>query len=591
MKREYVDGFEFYKIFISGAKSVIRNKIHLNNINVFPVPDGDTGSNMEATLNSLINFTNVSFSFEETSKSMANATMLGARGNSGIIFAQYIKGIAEAANGYQTIHFKEFIDLNFYAAQKLIHAISKPVEGTIITVIRNWAEYLKTNKNSISSFEELFLNSIDTAENSLSKTTEQLDVLKKYNVVDSGAKGFVYFLEGIKRYILDDDTSEDLNLFSDNINLNIIEIDNLDENLEYRYCCECVILNSNYQKKELMEAISPFGENLICIENDNKIKVHMHTNTPYKLFEKLYEFGTISIPKIDDMLIQSNMIKDKSDIAIVTDSIADIPQEILDKYNVYTINLNIQIGESQFVDKIGISREMVYNYMNSETYPTSSAVNQMQIEIILKRILQNYKNIIVITVSSKLSGMYNLLSNVVENLNYDGNIEIIDSKLNSVAQGLLVYKAIELLSQGKDFETIIEQIKLNISKLEIYVALNTIKNVMKSGRVDKRLVKLASNAHIKLSISLDREGNGTVFGWGTSYGRIVQKILNISKTKKINNEVLQYAISYSGKCKKAVIFAEKLEMLIGFPPLFITEISSVTALHVGEDAVAVSFLE
>lgn len=591
MKREYVDGFEFYKIFISGAKSVIRNKIHLNNINVFPVPDGDTGSNMEATLNSLINFTNVSFSFEETSKSMANATMLGARGNSGIIFAQYIKGIAEAANGYQTIHFKEFIDLNFYAAQKLINAISKPVEGTIITVIRSWAEYLKTNKNSISSFEELFLNSIDTAENSLSKTTEQLEVLKKYNVVDSGAKGFVYFLEGIRRYILDDDISEDLNLFSDNINLNIIEIDNLDENLEYRYCCECVILNSNYQKKELMEAISTFGENLICIENDNKIKVHMHTNTPYKLFEKLYEFGTISIPKIDDMLIQSNMIKDKSDIAIVTDSIADIPQEILDKYNVYTINLNIQIGESQFVDKIGISREMVYNYMNSETYPTSSAVNKMQIEIILKRILQNYKNIIVITVSSKLSGMYNLLSNVVENLNYDGNIEIIDSKLNSVAQGLLVYKAIELLSQGKDFETIIEQIKLNISKLEIYVALNTIKNVMKSGRVDKRLVKLASNAHIKLSISLDREGNGTVFGWGISYGRIVQKILNISKTKKINNEVLQYAISYSGKCKKAVIFAEKLEMLIGFPPLFITEISSVTALHVGEDAVAVSFLE
>lgn len=591
MKREYVDGFEFYKIFISGAKSVIRNKIHLNNINVFPVPDGDTGSNMEATLNSLINFTNVSFSFEETSKSMANATMLGARGNSGIIFAQYIKGIAEAANGYQTIHFKEFIDLNFYAAQKLINAISKPVEGTIITVIRSWAEYLKTNKNSISSFEELFLNSIDTAENSLSKTTEQLEVLKKYNVVDSGAKGFVYFLEGIRRYILDDDISEELNLFSDNINLNIIEIDNLDENLEYRYCCECVILNSNYQKKELMESISTFGENLICIENDNKIKVHMHTNTPYKLFEKLYEFGTISIPKIDDMLIQSNMIKDKSDIAIVTDSIADIPQEILDKYNVYTINLNIQIGESQFVDKIGISREMVYNYMNSETYPTSSAVNKMQIEIILKRILQNYKNIIVITVSSKLSGMYNLLSNVVENLNYDGNIEIIDSKLNSVAQGLLVYKAIELLSQGKDFETIIEQIKLNISKLEIYVALNTIKNVMKSGRVDKRLVKLASNAHIKLSISLDREGNGTVFGWGTSYGRIVQKILNIAKTKKINNEVLQYAISYSGKCKKAVIFAEKLEMLIGFPPLFITEISSVTALHVGEDAVAVSFLE
>lgn len=586
MSREYVNGIEFYKIFISGAKRVISNKAYLNKINVFPVADGDTGSNMEATLNSLINYTKVSSSFSETSNSMAEAAIIGARGNSGVIFAQYIKGIAESAKGYEKIHFKEFIELNMNSAQKLFEAISKPVEGTIVTVIRSWAEYLKANEKNIESFDEIFTSSLGVAEQTLLKTTEQLEVLKKNRVVDSGGKGFLYFLEGIRSYILNEEDApknNEIDLFE--------RLEHQNETSKYRYCCECMLLESNYFREDIMKNIETFGDSLICIENDDKRRVHIHTNTPQKLFEKLSEFGNISMPKIEDMMMQQKMISDKADTAIITDSIADIPQDILDKYNIYTLNLNIQAGKSQFIDKLGVSREKVYEFMKSNEYPTSSIPNYSQTELILKGIMQSYRNIIVITVSSKLSGVYDICKKVSNDIESECRIKVIDSKLNSSAQGLLVYRAGQMLSEGKDFETLVDNIKLDIPKIEIYVALNTLKNVIKSGRVDRKSIKIASNTNLKAAISLDKDGNGTACFVSPSHSGLLNKILNLAKRRKKNNELSQYSISYSGNCKYAVEFAEKLELALGFPPLFIAEVSSVTALHVGENAVGVSFIE
>ncbi len=148
-----------------------------------------------------------------------------------------------------------------------------------------------------------------------------------------------------------------------------------------------------------------------------------------------------------------------------------------------------------------------------------------------------------------------------------------------------------MLSEGKDFETLVDNIKLDIPKIEIYVALNTLKNVIKSGRVDRKSIKIASNTNLKAAISLDKDGNGTACFVSPSHSGLLNKILNLAKRRKKNNELSQYSISYSGNCKYAVEFAEKLELALGFPPLFIAEVSSVTALHVGENAVGVSFIE
>lgn len=590
MGTEYINGVEFYKIFTFGAKKVISNKDYLNRINVFPVADGDTGNNLETTLRSVLEFTQVSSSFSDTSISMANSMLLGARGNSGVIFAQYIKGIADASIGKDRIHCKEFINLNVISAQKILEAIAKPVEGTIITVIRSWAHYLKLNENHIESFEELFDNSVDAAKLALAKTTYQIPVLKKYNLVDSGGKGFVYFLEGIRNYIISEEIENDI--LNEEIEIfDFKKSNHPQEDSKYRYCCECILLDSNYFKEDIIREIESFGDSIICIESDDRRHIHIHTNSPQRLFERLLDFGNISRPKIEDMLMQQKILKDRFETAILTDSIADLPQDMKDKYHIHTINLNIQVGQSQFIDKLGITREKVYEYMKSSQYPSSSMPNEQQMLEILDNLSKQYKNIVVITVSSKLSGSYDCIKSVVSKMEKSRNIKVIDSKLNSAAQGMLVYRSAKRIIEGSDFDTLVDNIKIDLKKIEIYVALNTLKNVVKSGRVDKKSIKLASNANLKAAISLDSQGNGIAPFVSPSHNSLLNKILNIVKVKKYNNEIGQYAISYSGNCRHAVDFAEKLEALLGFPPLFITEISSVTALHVGEGAVGVTFLE
>lgn len=218
-------------------------------------------------------------------------------------------------------------------------------------------------------------------------------------------------------------------------------------------------------------------------------------------------------------------------------------------------------------------------------------MNEKQIMERLEALSKLYKNLIVITVSAKMSGVYDVIKSSVAKLNSNCNVKVIDSRLNSAAQGVLVYRAAKRIFDGNDFETVIDNIKIDSKKIEIYVALNTLKNVVRSGRVDKKSIKLASNANLKAAISIDGEGNGISTFVSPSHNSLLNKILNIAKVKKYNNEIAEYAISYSGNCKHAVDFAEKLEALLGFPPLFIAEVSSVTALHVGEGAVGVTFSE
>lgn len=187
---------------------------------------------------------------------------------------EYINGIAEGSKGKENIHFKEFINLNLIAAQKILEAIAKPIEGTIITVIRSWAQYLKSNENNIESFEELFEDS----------------------------------LEGMRNYII----GEDINIeeLDNEEGFAFKQIEHQKEHSKYRYCCECILLESNYFKEDIIREIEHFGDSIICLESDDKRHVHIHTNSPQKLFEKLVDFGNISRPKIDDMFMQAQTLNE-----------------------------------------------------------------------------------------------------------------------------------------------------------------------------------------------------------------------------------------------------------------------------------------
>ena len=286
-----------------------------------------------------------------------------------------------------------------------------------------------------------------------------------------------------------------------------------------------------------------------------------------------------------------NRIEEKNkSIALVTDSIADIPDEIIDKYDIHVIPLSIQSGESTYIDRIGISRQKIYEEMRKkESYPTSSMPNDIQVMEKLELLSRHYGYIIAVTVSSRLSGVYDAFQKSAAKLREKGfQIKVIDSRLNSAAQGLLVMRTAQLIEEGRDFDSVVDAVNSISEKTEIYVALSTLKNVSRSGRVPKKTASIGAALGLKAMISLDSEGNGTVPFVSLSRSSLLDKMYHLVREKAREGEISDYAVSYSGDYRKAADFVEKLEQITGRPPAYVCEISSVTALHVGEGAVAVS---
>ncbi len=590
MNIERLDGKDFFRLFIYGANEVISNRDNLNKINVFPVADGDTGNNLVSTLTSVIDYSEVDESFSNTIKSMAEASLTGARGNSGVIFAQYISGLASETKGKAYVLLHDFANASKNSALSLYNALSNPVEGTMLTVIKDWSGYILDNHASYESFDDLFEKSIGFALYSLENTKKQLSVLKKNNVVDSGAKGFVLFLQGILRCI----RGEKLPKFKRQ-SIKISDISHahmIHEDSKYRFCTECMIKDNLPDAEFIKSVLSSYGDSLIVAGNEDFKHIHIHTDNVSDFFKVVSQFGNISRPKVDDINIQEQLQDKNGSVAIVTDSIADLPTDLLSKYMIHQIPLNILVGENNYLDKVTISSEDFYEAMKTAPiYPNSSLPNEIQIKEKLEYLSQHYDSILIVNVSSKLSGTYEAMKNASNELTESGySIKVIDSKVNSAAQGLLVLQAAKLADKGGSLDEIVEYLNEKIPKSEIYVALNTFRNALNSGRLPKIIGNLGIFFKLRPIISIDKEGNGSAFSVAFSKTTLIEKILKLIRKKNNEAKITSYCIVHSGDLDTANKFALDVHRILGFEPEFICEISSITSLHAGEKAVAIGFI-
>jgi len=232
-----IDGRQLYYTFVAGAKKIFEQQHYLNKINVFPVTDGDTGSNMAITIRSVIESIHPDRSFNVTANRIAETTMVNARGNSGIIFSQFLYGISKEAANHKKLNIPQFATSIKNSVPYMYEAVAKPVEGTILTVIKDWSEFIYNQRNSITDFNQLFIRSKEVAVKSLSETKQKLLVLAKANVVDAGANAFVFFIEGIIDFIQENSIRKLLNSKTESIVLPDIT-DHIPEEVRFRYCTE-----------------------------------------------------------------------------------------------------------------------------------------------------------------------------------------------------------------------------------------------------------------------------------------------------------------------------------------------------------------
>jgi fatty acid kinase/fatty acid kinase fatty acid binding subunit len=406
-----IDGRKLYYGFLAGTFNVIRNQQDINKINVFPVPDGDTGTNMAATMRHIIDQVKPHPSFKKTADSIAVAALDGARGNSGIIFAQFLHGFNEKVQELkgQTINVKKFAATLKNALSHAYKAIDTPVEGTIITVLREWADYIDSIKETLDDFFKLFPASLEVAQKALKKTPQQLSILKRFKVVDAGGQGFVYFLEGITEFFKEPNLKKYLIFKSAPITEeHKVEVV-APEHLSYRFCTEALLQQVEQkplEKETIRDAIKDLGDSLVIAGGVKKRRVHIHTDQPTSFFYALKDFGSLTFQKVDDMVKQYDVVhRRKWNIALVTDSSCDLPKDILDRFQIHQVPINLHFGSNNYLDKVTITPKHFYSLLDqSPQFPTSSQPNITTFRNLYSHLSAHYDSVIALHLSHQMSG-------------------------------------------------------------------------------------------------------------------------------------------------------------------------------------------
>jgi DAK2 domain fusion protein YloV len=302
-----IDGQKFKDMVVSGANALDNSKEDINNLNVFPVPDGDTGINMSLTL-SEVDTIDSDNDISNTANRISGVILRSARGNSGAILALFFRGLAKSFGGAVVAGSREFAEAFKRGTEEAYKAVMNPTEGTILTVMRECADDA-IEETSKPGFKDdivaFFERVVKKAEETLQKTPDLLPVLKQANVVDAGGSGFVTMLNGmyselINKPVKKNDTSAKATKESaDFSDFNTADI-------KFGYCTECIVDKSEEFKgegtaRDLYSYISSMGDSAVFIDDEEIIKLHIHTNNPGLVLEKALEFGSLAKVKIENM--------------------------------------------------------------------------------------------------------------------------------------------------------------------------------------------------------------------------------------------------------------------------------------------------
>lgn len=586
-----LDGHQLFEALLAGLHMVQRKQDYLNKINVYPVPDGDTGTNITATLSYALETAEVTDSAGETMSSIADAALVGARGNSGIIFAQFLSGLSEAMRDAQNVAKEHFVHAAENARLRAYEAVTRPKEGTMLTVMRAWAEALHHEADSAQSIAELLRKAGPALADSLEKTRDMLPQLKAAGVVDAGASGFVEFIAGAERFINGKVKAPFLARRMGSHKLSLGDKIELHESGEvrFRYCTEALIAGQAIDREVLRSSLEPFGDSLIIAGTGEQVRIHIHSDQPAQVFASLTSTGRVVQQKVDDMLLQYEVAhRRKYPIAIVTDSTCDLPRELIDQYQIQIVPLHIIAGENEYLDKLTIDSEEFFDLADrSPQFPTSSQPSIGLFTRIFSYLSTYYDSIIAIHVGGGISGTVSTGAQAAKSLDGAKQISVIDSRHISGSLGLIVLRAAEAVAAGKSHDEVVSEVESYIRKAQLLVSVHTLEYFVKGGRIKPMAGALGKLLNLKPIISVDAEGNPIRFGKAFSERRNVAKIVRMVARRHAESPLRCYAVVHGHDLEAGKYLAAKLEKELGFPPLFIEEIAPVLALHAGRGTTAV----
>lgn len=590
-KIRYLDGTRYSRAVMKGCQKVISHEKELNKINVFPIPDKDTGLNLKKTfqyISTKIIFKSSSLS--QSSEKIAESVESTALGYSGTIFAEFFSGFALGVKNFKRVFVKDFSQAVEKAVKRVYQSFENPVEGTALSVMRAWTDCIKESVSETDDFFILLQKSYEKAASALENTPNQLEVLNKKGVVDAGGKAFVYFLKGILDFI------EKGVLISgfEEAKEGIYKPGLKKKEGQEKFCVECCVRKENLDRTHLVKELHSIGRDLIFYSTLNFAKIHIRTQNPRQVLSCVSKFGSISSEKIWDSS-KSLSSENKKPLAIVTDTTCDIPEEYVENHDIYFVPVKFHAKNKVFTDKVDIIPEEFYDILESSAeIPKTSKPSIIDFTKVYKDLLLHYKGVLSIQLSGSLSGTYQTALQAAKNTDPQ-KIKVIDSKNLSVGLGLIVMESLESLKKGSSFEAVSKKVEQAIQNTEIYIGIQTMKYLIKGGRVTKAKGLLAKIFHINPILSLDPKGSLISIGKARGRKKLEEKILSlvIHRTEKEKQRKTRFltAVAHVNAQDSGERIKEKIKQRIGRKPVMVMNAAPVLGAHSGPGTIGVAVLK
>lgn len=583
----YLDGPRLARALRAGIGRVLADQEHLNKINVYPVPDGDTGTNLALTVQSIaaVITAKVPAHVGQLLTRVADAALDGARGNSGAILAQFLQGLADRCQDLPCLYAKDLAAGCASGAAYAREAMSDPVEGTILTVVDDFsAAVTRQVESGDSDLVVIFLAARIRAEESLANTPKLLEVLRKAGVVDAGAAGFVDLLNGIES-LLREGIDGELTTF--------VPIDDFvgemaagnEIDLRYRYCTECLVTNREISRRKLREDITALGNSLVIAGSHAKMRIHIHTNEPEKVFRQAAKHGLISGEKADDMQRQQELTHatDRG-VVITTDTAGDVPDEELERLNIYLTPVRVHFGNQSYLDRVTITAEQLYDKLRNESVAaTTSQPAPGDFRRQFEFLKSHYRDVVSIHVTGRASGTFQAAQNVAKAMTDNERVHVVDSATASLGQGLLVIDAAEAAQGGMSGKQLVQRIEKMKELTQTFCVLRDLSYGVRGGRVSARVKTIADLFHLTPVLQI-RDGLIKPAGVFFGHKNIVEKFARFVARRVSKDKSYRVGIGYADCESDGRELRERLEKLIpNRHQTLLTQIGTALGVHAGPE--------
>jgi len=500
----YLDGPRLRRSLLAAADWVAAARDDLNRLNVFPVPDGDTGTNLALTLREVARALRDlgDAPLPQVTRAMAEASVRGAHGNSGMLLGQFLLGLRDGLGDRLRAGARDLAVAIRAGVDRLQESLDEPVEGTILTVARETAEEADHARDE-PDLCTFMARLVRRSERALERTPELLEVLRAAGVVDAGAKGFVRLLDGVKQFIEKGHVAAGA---VERVAPNAAAQTEVAPARDYRFCTEVMVRGPALPAAPAARAaLRAHGGSIVVLHTGDLLKAHIHTDDPDAIFRLVAAWGTVEQTKADDMRAQHAALVERRAIAFVADTACDLPDPLVVEHGIGLVPTQLIVEDRVYQDRLELTPDEFLGQLRAGRDASTSQPTPQAFENAFRDGMRTADHVVAVVLSRALSGTCASAEAAARRLG-DGRITVINSRSASLGEGFLVLRGAELAAQGCSPSEIARELERVRDQSGGLFTVEHFDRLVRSGRVGRVRAWLGTRLNVRPIMSVARAG-------------------------------------------------------------------------------------